>query len=207
MTPAFVHTPYDSGRPPFAIGLSPLDPAQWIDADDHLAGELAQKEALIAGHRDAVFREEAATRAAQSEVLELFRDHLPARYPAIYQRRGDALYIAPAGRTIPLDADEPPLLTAARLVQEDLCLMRRGPGGWRLAAACLCFPSGWSLAEKIGLGFDAIHAPVPGMAGRMAAMVARIFDNLKAGQPVERFNWSIYGDARLPHPETRSASH
>jgi hypothetical protein len=34
-------------------------------------------------------------------------------------------------------------------------------------------------------------------------MVARIFDNLKVEQPVERFNWSIYGDARLRYAQSK----
>jgi hypothetical protein len=82
--------------------------------------------------------------------------------------------------------------------------MRREPDGWRLVAACLCFPSTWSLAQKFDTPMDAIHAEVPGYPGQMAARVARIFDHLPADQIVERFNWSIYPDDRLHHPEPRS---
>ena len=28
---SFLHTPYASGKPPFAIGLAPLDPERWIE--------------------------------------------------------------------------------------------------------------------------------------------------------------------------------
>ncbi|MCC2113984.1 MAG: DUF3445 domain-containing protein, partial [Hyphomicrobiales bacterium] len=95
-----------------------------------------------------------------------------------------------------------PLKLASLCVQEDLCLMRRGEGGWRLAAASVCFPSAWSLKEKFGRPMGEIHTPVPGFAGRMLTVVERIFDNLKPDEPVERHNWSLYGDAELRHTES-----
>jgi hypothetical protein len=79
-----------------------------------------------------------------------------------------------------------------------------GADGWRLAAAALAFPSSWSLAEKFGQPLDRIHAAVPGFPGRMGERVARIFDNLKAEQPVWRVNWSIYDDADLHHPQSKA---
>jgi len=86
-------------------------------------------------------------------------------------------------------------------------LMRKGETGWRLAAAGLCFPSSWSLAEKFARPLDDIHAPVPGFAAgtRPAALITRIFDNLSPQQPVERLNWSLQEDDRLHHPRSKDA--
>ena len=203
----FAYTPYDGARPPFSIGVALLDPGDWIRPDALLADELAQKEALIAVQRDAVWREEDGTREAQAEVRDALADFVTARCPQVYRRDGDALHIKSAGRVIPLDDAAPPLLTASRFVQDDLCLMRQSPAGWRLVAASLCAPSTWSLAEKIGLPMAQIHAPVPGFAGRMGEVIARIFDNLQPGQIVERFNWSVYGDSKLNHALSRAAPH
>ena len=97
----------------------------------------------------------------------------------------------------------PPLLAAARLVQEDLCLLRRGADGYVLVAAALCFPSSWSLADKIGRPMIAIHEHVPGYRERLAARIDRIFDSLRVELPVWRVNWSIYPDADLHHPEPK----
>ena len=108
----------------------------------------------------------------------------------------------PAGRAAAL-ASEPPLLAASRLVQEDLALLRREGGGWNLVAASLCFPSTWSLSDKIGRPLGAVHAPVPGYGGLMAERVERIFDALRPEALVERFNLSIYGDGELRHAEAR----
>jgi hypothetical protein len=103
-----------------------------------------------------------------------------------------------------LDGPEPALLTAARLVQEDLILMRRGEAGWRLAAGSLSFPSSWSLREKFGRPIHEVHGPVPefGAGTRQAELIARMFDSLRPDMPVIRWNWSVYDSDRLFHPET-----
>jgi hypothetical protein len=194
------HTPWDGSHPLFRIGLAPLDLADWIEPDDRLAHYLAEKEQLLASRRDSVLAAEAGTEQAQSEVRDALADHLTTRFPDIWKRDGDSVRIIPAGRIVALGEDLP-IAAAARLVQEDLVLMRRGPEGWRLAAACLCFPSSWRLADKFGRTLDHVHAPVPefGPGSRNATVMARIFDNLQPDQPVWRLNWSLYPDDRLFH--------
>jgi hypothetical protein len=198
----FLHAPYASGKPPFSVGLAPIDLGVWIEQDELLAEQLALKEDIFAHEGAAAFAALAGSEAGQAEVLALLTSHLPARFPQTYRREGDAIRVLPAYRLVALGG-EAPLLTASRLVQEDLLLMRRHSDGWRLVAGSLCFPSTWVLSEKLGLAMDAIHAPAPGYAGRMGDTVARIFDNLKVEQPVERFNWSIYGDARLRYAQSK----
>lgn len=202
------HTPYDGGSRLFEIGLRPLDLEEWIDIDETLREFLTEKARLIATERDEVFAAEAGTGDAQAEVLELLVTHLPRRFPEAYRREGKAMAVA--GRRIALDADEPPLLSAARLVPEDLVLMRKGEAGWRLAAAAVCFPSSWSPREKFGRTMAEVHGPVPGFGAgsRPNALIERMFDTLKPAIPVIRWNWSIYGDDRLAHrdvaaPDTR----
>lgn len=197
----FAYTPYDGSSRPFTIGLRPLELSTWFEPDAHLARDLAEKDALMAGRREVVFREVEGSRPAQTEALAAMLAHLPARFPELWRRSGGR--IAVGGREVALDSDAP-LAVAGRLVQEDLCLLQRAGDGWRLTAASLCFPSTWSLADKIGRPMAAIHEDVPGFPGRMGDLVHRIFDNLKVELPVERENWSIYGDARLHHPEAKS---
>lgn len=194
-----MRTPYDGSSKLFAIGLKPLDLSEWIDADERLAADLAHKERLAAERWDEVFAAEAGTEASQAEVLALLIEHLPARFPELYRREDGAMLVA--GRRIGLDAT-PALWTAARLVQEDLVLMRQGETGWRIAAASLSFPSSWRLREKFGRPIHDVHAPVPGFGEgtRNAELVARMFDNLRPGMAMIRWNWSIYGDAELHHP-------
>jgi hypothetical protein len=202
------HTPYDGSSTPFTIGLKPLDPARWIEVDGHLEAHLAEKDRLEAGHGSSVFAAEPETEEAQQEVLALLVDHLPARFPEIYRRAGDTMLVGPSGhvgssgRAVVLaKPGVPPLKIAARLVQEDLVLMRRGAEGWRICVASLSFPSSWSLAEKFGKPHREIHRPVPhfGPGTRSDDLIERMFDKLQ-GQLVERFNWSLQPDAELYKP-------
>ena len=95
-----------------------------------------------------------------------------------------------------------PLAIAAQLVQEDLLLMRNSSEGWRLVAASLCFPSAWLLREKFGKPLHAIHHHVPGFGKdtRNDGLIGRMFDNLWPERPVMRWNWSLYGEAKLYYP-------
>ncbi len=198
------YTPYDGSARLFTIGLGPLDPARWIEPDGDLERYLLEKDRLIADQRDIVFVEEVGTRAAQQEVLDLLAEHITTQHPSFYRRGGTA--IATPARTIPLDADDAPLVTAGALVQEDLVLMRRDETGWRLVAGYVAFPSSWSLPEKFGRRMEDIHAPVPdfGEGTRNALLINRMFDNLKVEQPVFRSNWSINPDADLHYPASKA---
>lgn len=201
--PPFSHTPYDGSTRPFSVGLQPLDLADWIEPDARLAEQLDEKERLLAGGGEApVLLAEDDTQDAQQEVLDLLAAHLPHRFPDLYRREGEAIRILPAGRTVALSgSDDIPLGRAARLVQEDLILMRASPQGYRLAAGALCFPSSWSLADKFAQPMTAIHETVPGFNdGRMGPMVARIFDNLTVDRPSWRLNWSLYTGPALHRP-------
>jgi hypothetical protein len=196
-----MHTPYDGSARLFEIGLKPLDLADWIEADEGLDAYLAEKERLFAEDAAAVFRAEPDSDGAQAELLALLAAHLPARFPGRYRRQGDA--IVAGARRIAL-AGAPPLWTAARLVQEDLVLLRRSEDGWRLAAGAVCFPSSWALADKIGKPMHAVHAPVPGFGdgSRPNELINRMFDAMRPQTPMLRWNWSLYGDDRLAHPDS-----
>jgi dimethylamine monooxygenase subunit A len=171
------HTPYLGPAQPFTIGLQPLDARQWLEPDAMRTADLAEKAGLIAARPDLVIRSTPETAASEADMLARLAAHMTADHGIAMPSR------APDG--------EPPLVTASRHIQDDLVLMRKAQDGWRLAAACLCFPASWSLAEKFDRPMDRIHEDVPGWAGQMAIRVARIFDHLQAGAHVWRLNWSI----------------
>lgn len=200
----FAHTPYDGSRKAFSVGLAPLDLAEWIEPDADLGATLARRAALIRDRREVVVCEESGTRDAQRETLELLVAHLTARFPDQYRLEGRRLTVAAAGRSFDLDdAGEAPLVVAGQIVSDDLVLLRKGEGGYRLVAAVLCFPSAWSLTEKFGQSLDQLHQAVPGYESKLARVMNRIFENLMVDQPVWRVNWSIYPDDELHHPESK----
>ncbi|MEP7454340.1 DUF3445 domain-containing protein [Phyllobacterium sp. SB3] len=201
-TPA--HTPYDGSAQPFTIGLHQLDIKDWIEIDENLLAYLAEKQRLFELHADRIFVEEDGTQAAQAEVLELLATHLVEHYPDLYARSGNSIAINGWPEPVELNSGQTaPLLRAAKLVQEDLVLMRKDEvRGWHLAAASLSFPSSWMLLEKFGRSMDDIHAPVPDFnAGtRNAGLITRMFDNLRPDRSVYRMNWSLQPDGNLYHP-------
>ncbi len=203
MPPLPTHTPYDGSARLFTIGLKPLDLADWIEIGGDFRLQLQEKRRLYRIHPIEVFVAEPGTEAAQAEVLHLLLEHLPKRFPEHFQQscKGIAIKGFPALATAEMRA-MPPLKAASLLVQEDLILMRQGEDGWRLAAGSLCFPSSWSLLEKFGKPMHQIHQPVPdfGPGTRMADLIARMFDRLQPGNPVQRFNWSIQAGDDLYHP-------
>ena len=208
------HTPYDGSSKPFTIGLKPLDLADWIEVDRLYPEYLAEKDRLIAERPGDVFAAEPGTDDAQREVVDLVADHLTLNCTTLFptRREYDVAFDRMARFRLH-GSDEPRLQMAARFVQEDLVLMRKGPEGWRLAAASLCFPSSWSLAEKFGRPLADIHRPVPqfGPATRNAELIERMFDKLQ-GQLVVRWNWSLQDNTDLYRPlshhqrEERAAS-
>ena len=69
-----------------------------------------------------------------------------------------------------------------------------------LIAGAVCFPSHWSLREKIGRPLVAVHGPVPLYAERLARPVDRLMTELKPGRLVERMNWGVVDDEHLFRP-------
>jgi len=70
---------------------------------------------------------------------------------------------------------------------------------WCLRAACVCFPSRWVLADKVGGSVAAIHQPVPRYDNDLGGLVESFFDRLD-DRTVWRTNWNLWDDPRLSQP-------
>jgi dimethylamine monooxygenase subunit A len=181
-------------------GVLPLEMGDWLVTDEAFAAQMALRDGLLAENRAAVYAMTPGAEGAATALLSLILDHLGPGYA----RDGQAV-IRPDGVRVALDAD-PPLITAARLVQKDLCLHQPGPDGEHvLTGAVLCFPASWSLDEKIGRPLSAIHAPVAVYDADMAARVQRLFDAVRPGRPLWRQNALIYADPTLHQPRREAA--
>ena len=158
------------------MGLKPVAEREWL-ADAIDAPTQREKLRLLSDPNANVLAETDGSRPAQQSLLAL-----------IEERHGPA----PAARA--------PLASASLLVPDDLCLMRRDGARYRLAAACVCAPSYWKLATKIGQTLDVIHSPVPGLSAKLDALMARFFEQLPEARVFERRNWLIHTDDRRYHP-------
>ena len=71
----------------------------------------------------------------------------------------------------------------------------------QVRGGCVCFPSGWSLREKIGKSLFLTHAPVPGLNDDLGANISKLLSRIDAGQFFQRTNWGLTGAAELDqHP-------
>jgi hypothetical protein len=201
LPPQALHLAFED--PPFrmAMALVACPEAEWFELDDRYPEEMAERRALLAARRDEVFAALPASAPARAEALELIAEHLPRHRPAWFAREGRTLLNRLTGEAWDLNASAlDPLELAARLVQEDLCIIEPGTEGPRFTAGVVCFPSRWLLAEKIGKPLMAVHGPVPLYAERLGAAVDRFMGALKPGRIAVRRNWSLTDDAALFQP-------
>ncbi|MCE3250507.1 MAG: hypothetical protein K0R41_4332 [Geminicoccaceae bacterium] len=200
------YRPFLDGPWRLAMGLKALDLDDWIEIDEHVAGQLAERRHMLDLRRGEVLGALPESAAGQAEVLELLLDHLPKRFPEHYRRRNGELANRITGERFDLAAwRAAPLELAGRLVQEDLCLLQRGEPAYRLVAGVLCFPSHWRLADKLGRPLEVIHEPVPGFADGLAPTADRFFANLQVARPVWRVDWSLVDTPQLFLPPEHRA--
>jgi hypothetical protein len=106
---------------------------------------------------------------------------------------------------IPAASDSPlsRLRTFGGELEPDFMLLARDDAGvFRLRAGVVCFPSAWSLPEKMGLTLDEIHGVVPGLNPALGATIGQFLNRLKPGTPYERANWGLAATPELNlHPD------
>jgi hypothetical protein len=184
------------------MGLVAIAERDWILLGPDTREKLVLKRRLLAERHDEVFAALPCTEEAGGEVVDMLFDVLPRHFPTQYPRMGAMFAIAATAELV--SARSPalhPLDIAGRIVPEDLCLMRADASGtYRLVAASLCFPSHWSLAEKLGQPVAEIHGPVPAYVQRLAGPVDRFFASLADERIVERYNWTIHTSPELFQP-------
>ena len=180
------YVPLDAKGWRLAMGLRPLDLATWLERDEHLDDELAVKASLLKSEFTAVVATNPEGDEGSAELLSAVRDNLRTFHPGASREVNEA---------------EHPIVAASRLVQEDLCVLVK-EDTWRLRAACVCFPSRWELAEKIGTTLDDIHAPVPHYDETLGRPTNAFFDRLTPERSFWRLNWTLLDSPVLFQPQS-----
>jgi hypothetical protein len=203
----YMRYPFAEGNYSLALGLVPMAEETWLDIDEHYTDEMREKARRLRDEYGMVFCAMPGSERGQAEVLEMLLEHLAINYPNFFRisrgappRHADEGVEAGAcienlinGETWRVgDFSAAPLDLAARLIQEDLCLMSPdGKGTYVLSAGSVCFPLRWEMTEKFGLPMAGIHHAVPGYDEKLAAPSDRYMVGLKAHKPSWRSNWSI----------------
>ena len=137
----------------------------------------------MAQRPELVFQALPGSEGAQAEALEMIRGHL-----RMHLHIDDAA--ANPQALAPLDA-------AARMVEEDVCLLQRVDDEYRLTAASVASPSYWRLADKLGKELLDIHDPVPALRVRIGERMRQFFHALPHGRIFMRGNWFIHASDQL----------
>lgn len=101
------------------------------------------------------------------------------------------------------DSDQA-LRQLGRVFEPDLLFLTPLDGEFRLVAGCVCFPSSWSLEEKVGRTLGEIHSPVPGLNAQLAAPITQFLHRLAPGIAWCRENWGLSASPEPnQHPSMR----
>ena len=178
-------------------GVQPLRDSSWLVVDDAFAGQMRLRDDLIGGLQADVYAQEPSAEAAAQECLDHVLEACAAN-PA-YDVGSRRVY-RPDGVKVVISRERP-LLTIGRLIQEDICILQKRGSEHVLTGAMLCFPSHWTLSEKIGRPLSRIHVPVASYDDDIARRVQRLFEGIKVGQPMWRANILPHAAGVLHHPK------
>jgi dimethylamine monooxygenase subunit A len=165
------------GPPKFEVGLRPIALENWLMPDDQLAW-LEGKNHLLNTEAKNVYAAYDDSLATQTELAQLIIESV----------------------NFPINSDEPPLIAASRLVSDDLIIMDKREGEWKLVAATLCAPTFFDANYALGKSLTLLHDPIPTGNFNLSDRIARIFDNLANDIVLERFNWTIQWSDRRYTP-------
>jgi hypothetical protein len=89
-----------------------------------------------------------------------------------------------------------------RVFEPDMLFLTRDEAGqFRLQAGVVCFPSGWSLEEKMGHSVEFIHDAVPGLNPALGHPIHQFLSRMKPGTAFFRANWGLAATDELNlHP-------
>lgn len=136
-------------------------------------------------------------------LLELRRQALDSSLSDYLQPLGDVgLWSAVRDFVSGLEpgADAASIDTLGRSWEPDFVILDRA-APHQVRGGCVCFPSGWSLREKIGKNLFLTHAPVPGLNHDLGANISKLLSSIDVGQFFQRTNWGLTGTVELDqHP-------
>jgi hypothetical protein len=200
MSATFIYPPPSDGKPfRLNMGLRSMELSQWLEAGDDLSAQIIERQQLIDSAREVVYQELPGYQGAIAELVERIVENLKEFHDRDYTFTSNTVTYLPTDTTISLNSDDV-LLQLASIIAEDLVVLAREDGEWKIVAGAVIFPSRWKLSEKIGKGMDAVHTPVPGYATALAPYMTATFDKVTVDRPVWRKNWSLHSTEDLHQP-------
>lgn len=200
MSQGYIYPPPADGKPfRLNMGLRSLEPALWLEGGEDLEAQIPERLVLKTDAREVVYQELPGYRDVIEDLVALIAENLAMFHADRYKVSTESVKHLPTGASADL-ASSDLLLQIASIIGEDLVVLSREDGEWKIVAGAVLFPSRWKLSEKIGKGMDAVHAPVPGFASALAPFMTATFDKISADRAVWRKNWSLHSTSDLHQP-------
>jgi hypothetical protein len=181
------------------MGTSPMkEEDSIIEVDEHYHHEVQLKESLLTEDHKYYYNNLPGSEQAEWDAVEMVLHDLVKLDPENFHldKRGDrwfwqnrltgleTSFVFGDDSTLPFS----PLDWIGRQVQEDLILLN--PEGI-VSAGQLCFPSGWSLNEKLGKQFLDVHTPLPAVTQNMIQSANKFMERIPLGKSFMRNNWGF----------------
>lgn len=177
---------------------------EWIKIDKTYPAQMNLKKELWKQHKDNIFvsNPDQKTTECKWELYDMICDHLPKRFPNIFEKREGCIYNKVLGATVSTERNDErdPLLRAADLTQEDWVIIEWDDKeqGYVLTAGVVFFPMRWSLQEKFNKALAMIHVPVKAFMQHLVTKVYDLFKKMPPDAPIWRANWAVFNDLKGP---------
>ncbi len=206
MSTSYVYPPPSDGKPfRLGMGLRALEDEFWLEGGSDLHQQIIERLNLAENKRDVVYQELPGYRSAVDELVTRISANLGLFHSDEYLVDDESVTYLPLQLTVKRN-DSDVLLKIATIIGEDLVILAREDGEWKIIAGAVLFPSRWKLEEKLGKGMEAVHTPVPGFADALAPYMTATFDKITTDRPVWRKNWSLHSTADLHQPTSIHAA-
>ena len=141
--------------------------------------------------------------ASRSDGPSFSCDYLPQRYPTMFRKTSvgmDNFITGECFNVIQRPLPEDPMITAGRMVQDDLAIMyEKEDGQYYLLAGSILLAGFWRLADKFGMPLSEIHTSgdVPKFKSKLEKGMMSFFRRIQPQSPVIRNNYFIQVDDEL----------
>ena len=191
------YQPYLAGVFRWRLALRPLDLANWIEIGDDYDHEMDTKKSVFSENFSTANAFQPNTEDEAAEVLIKLVEHLVATWPDWFIREGRDIVNNHRNERFAVEPSsdgqwaEHPLVTCARLVQEDFALLVERDGRLVFGGGSVCFPNRWDLNSKLGLTMSEVHAPVDQLNEQLQDPIDSFFQRLSPQKSYWRTGWGV----------------
>lgn len=180
------------------MDILPLKASDWFRVEESYDTAVFEKLGLLRSVPELTYCSNNPHSLAGKEALSLAIRYLCERYPERFSLVSSGIQDSVFQREIPIDSHhQDPILTLGGIVEEDLLLLELDPQGeYRISSICACFPSHWSIHQKLGQSLAEVHEGVPNLNKNLASKIDTMMHNLPPEHPVTRMNMLVNFDPR-----------